>query len=145
VLKDPLDVQCVGLPPYPGSRFPRVAGFVRIADGDMGGSAGPIRYVDGNALDPRGTGVRVICHIVPDRSYIWGGSGFAANVRRKFPNVQQDFKTWAQSGGRKLQLGNVHFTLAADSLWIASMIAQHGFGVSETPRIRYEALEHCLE
>ena len=145
VLKDPLDVQCVGLPPYPGSRFPRVAGFVRIADGDMSGSIGPIRYVDGNALDPRGTGVRLICHIVPDRSYIWGGSGFAANVRREFPNVQRDFKTWAQSGGRKLQLGNVHFTLAADSIWIASMIAQHGFGASETPRIRYEALERCLE
>jgi O-acetyl-ADP-ribose deacetylase (regulator of RNase III) len=25
------------------------------------------------------------------------------------------------------------------------MIAQHGFGPSETPRIRYEALEQCLD
>jgi O-acetyl-ADP-ribose deacetylase (regulator of RNase III) len=145
VLRDALDVECVGLPPYPGSRFPRVAGFVRIADGEAGSPAERIQCLDGDALEPRGTGARVICHVVPDRSYIWGGNGFAANVRRKFPNVQQDFKSWAQSGPRRLLLGNVHFALAADSIWIASMVAQRGFGPSETPRIRYEALERCLE
>jgi len=143
--KETLDVQCVGLPPYPGSRYPRVAGFVRLADGEEANSDVRMQYVHGDALDPRGTGVRLICHLVPDRSFIWGGRGFAANVRRKFPKVQQEFKDWAQSGGRKLQLGNVHFALAADSVWIASMVAQHGFGASETPRIRYEALERCLE
>ena len=145
VLRERLDVQCVGLSPYPGSRYPRVAGFVRIADGEVPSSPVRIQYVYGDALDPRGTGVRLICHLVPDRSYIWGGSGFAANVRRKFPKVQQEFRNWAQSGGHKLKLGNVHFALAANSVWIASMIAQHGYGASETPRIRYEALERCLE
>jgi O-acetyl-ADP-ribose deacetylase (regulator of RNase III) len=145
VLRDALNVECVGLPPYPGSRFPRVAGFVRLAAGEASGLVERIQYLDGNALEPRGAGARVICHVVPDRSYIWGGNGFAANVRRKFPNVQREFKIWAQSGPGKLQLGSVHFALAADSIWIASMVAQRGFGPSLTPRIRYEALERCLE
>jgi O-acetyl-ADP-ribose deacetylase (regulator of RNase III) len=145
VLTAALDVQCVGLPPYPGTRYPRVAGFARTVDGAASATAARIEYVHGDALSPRGEGRRLICHIVPDRSYIWGGHGFAANVRRKFPKVQQEFRSWAQSGGGKLRLGNVHFALASDLIWIASMVAQHGFGASDTPRIRYEALEHCLE
>lgn len=145
IIRQPLDVQCVGLPAYPGSRFPRVAGFVRISDGEPTSSKISLQYVDGNALEPRGAGVRMVCHIVPDRSYVWGGNGFAANVRRRFPNVQQEFREWAQGSGRKLRLGNVHFAVAEDSMWIASMIAQHGFGASPTPRLRYEALEQCLE
>jgi Zn-dependent peptidase ImmA (M78 family)/O-acetyl-ADP-ribose deacetylase (regulator of RNase III) len=144
-MKGRLEVQCMGLAPYPGSRLPRVAGFVRICDGGTSGSGIRVQYVDGDALEPRGLGVRMVCHIVPDRSYIWGGNGFAANVRRRFPNVQQEFKDWAQGGGRKLRLGNIHFAIAEDSVWIASMIAQHGFGPSAAPRLRYEALEQCLE
>ena len=145
MLREPLDVQCVGLPPYPGSRLPRVAGLLRISDGEADGSGISLQYVDGNALEPRGAGERMVCHIVPDRSYIWGGNGFAAHVRRSIPKVHREFRDWAQGGGRKLRLGNVHFTLAEDRFWIASMIAQHGFGSSLTPRLRYEALEKCLE
>ena len=143
--KQPLDVQCVGLPPYPGSRYPRVAGFVRTSNEEARIPRIAIQYVHGDALKPRGTGPRIVCHVVPDRSYVWGGSGFAANVRRRFPKVQQAFREWAQASKEKHCLGEVHFTAVDDSLWIASMIAQHGFGPSVAPRIRYEALERCLE
>jgi len=43
------------------------------------------------------------------------------------------------------RLGSVHFARADESTYIASLVGQEGFGPSSTPRIRYAALEKCLE
>ncbi len=138
-----LRIQCVGLPPYPGDRYPRVAGFVR-ANSSHTKSPVELQQVYGSALEPRGSGPKMICHIVTDAALVWGGQGFAAKLRQKFPAVQDDFRAWVKRTGG-LKLGNVHFAAAEGSAIVASMVAQHGFGPSATPRIRYGALTKCLE
>ena len=66
-------------------------------------------------------------------------------VRKKWPDAQQAFRVWAEHDPRSLRLGNVHFVTVNPSLGIASLIAQHGFGASPTPRIRYLHLKTCLD
>jgi len=38
----------------------------------------------------------------------------------------------------------VHSTEVEANLWMVHLIAQHGYGASVKPRIRYEALQSCL-
>ena len=131
-------VECVGLPPYPGSRHPRVAGIV-LANGDSDGRPG-LEVVRGDATLPR-TSPSVIAHIVNNKTGNWGGHGFAAAVRRKWDSVQEDFREWSLGG---LQLGEVRSAMAEEGVWVASMVAQSGYGPSARPRIRYSALRSAL-
>ena len=45
-------IDCVGIPGYPGSDLPRVVGLIRF--NSARNDTHPIRYVHGSALDPRG-------------------------------------------------------------------------------------------
>jgi hypothetical protein len=38
----------------------------------------------------------------------------------------------------------VHFAEVGNATFLASLIAQEGFGASTSPRIRYAPLEHCF-
>jgi hypothetical protein len=102
-----------------------------------------INFLRGNALEPRGTGTRIIAQIVNDKTPNWG-AGFARAVRNKYPSVQKDFKEWAALNLESFKLGNTHTSVASDELHIVSMIAQHGYGQSTKPRMRYAALRECL-
>jgi len=102
-----------------------------------------IRYVRGDATAPRDR-PSLIVHVVNDATPIWGGHGFASALRQAFPSVQRSFKTWWFSTGGK-RLSRVHVTEASDEVWVASIVAQHGYGPSSTPRIRYEALYEGLK
>lgn len=137
-----LYLECVGIPPYPGRNYPRVIG---IAHHDNGKTvkALSITSIRGNALEPRGTGPRIIAQIVNDKTPNWG-AGFARAVRKKYPSIQKDFKEWAITNPNKFSLGSIHTTIAYDDLYIVNMIAQHGYGESVKPRIRYAALRDCL-
>ncbi len=135
-----LHVECVGTPPYPGRMFPRVLGLLSDPS-DTVSSTKTIVYLHGDALQPRGNGPKLIAHVVNDRSQTWGG-GFAKQVAIKYSPAQVDFRVWAKTSGNQ-QLGNTHF-YGEDQIVVASMVAQQGFGASETPRIRYPALEQCL-
>lgn len=134
-------VECVGTPPYPGNVYPRVLGLLTDPN-ESGGLAQSIRILRGNALSPRGDGPRLIAHIVNDRSSTWGG-GFAKQVAIHYTDAQLDFRKWSRDPDH-LKLGNTHFFGHPSGIEIASMVAQHGFGASEIPRIRYQALEACL-
>lgn len=136
-------VECVGVPPYPGSRYPRVVGLIRPSNGNSV-STSMIQYLRGDALEPRGDGDRVVAHIVNDKTPNWGG-GFALAVRKRYPGVQEDFQAWVSADRSQLHLGSVRFAKANAALTIASMVAQHGYGPSPTPRLRYQALATCLE
>jgi hypothetical protein len=86
-------VECVGIPPYPGSTFPRVTGVLTpIGEVQQGAK---ISFVIGDALEPRGDGPKLVAHVVNDATTNWGGRGFAQAVRRKWPAVQEDFGHWA--------------------------------------------------
>lgn len=146
-------VECVGIPPYPKHRYPRVVGLL-VASRQRSSVSNEIRYLKGDATSPRGSGPRIIAHVVNDATLNWGGGGFAAAVRAKWPAVQEQFRIWGQANQARFRLGHMHpIDVSTDdleearvpgSLTVASMIAQHGYGKSKSARIRYEGLESCL-
>ena len=131
-------VECVGIPPYPGSRYPRVVGILR--DPDSAPNPSMLQFVRGDATSPR-TFPAIIAQVVNNKARTWGGRGFAVAVRRKWPSVQDDFRDWARGG---LMLGDVRLTPVEEGVAVASMVAQSGYGPSKHPRIRYAALERAL-
>src|SRR3954453_24032509 len=84
-----------------------------------------IRVLVGNALAPTGHGPKVLAHVVNDGTPNWGGIGFAAAVRKKWPDVQKDFQEWAPMR-TELRSGNVRFFERTPHLPMARMVAQRG-------------------
>jgi len=134
-------VECIGIPPYPGRSYPRVVGVVHGASKTV--KPLTMTLLRGNALEPRQTGVRIIAHIVNDKTPNWG-AGFARALRNKYPAVQAEFRDWAGTNPNEFRLGAIHTLKIAEDLFVANMIAQHGYGASTKPRIRYAALISCL-
>jgi len=141
--RESLHIECVGAPPYPGYPTPRVVGIATPTKAVRPGSP-EITYLRGDALTPRGHGRKLLVHIVNDATPNWGGSGFATQLRRVHPKIQEDFRTWATAQG-KLRLGAVRIVPINDEVSVATMVAQKGYGISQKPRIRYSALRGCLE
>lgn len=137
-------VECVGIPPYPGHLKPRVAGLV-LGGERVAATEAVFREVRGDATEPRGAGVRIIAHIVNDATPNWGGGGFASYVRRKLPAVQDDFRAWASATRAGFKLGATHQTPIDQQRVVFHMVAQHGYGPSAKPRVRYTALDQCLK
>lgn len=138
-----LRVECVGLAPYPGGLVPRVVGLI-VPINKTGYRRPEIKEVDGDALQPRGTGPRLIVHVVPDTKSTWGGNGFASQVRRRFPQVWTQFRDETIGQQRAPALGEVFLGAIGDDVTVAHMVAQHGFGPSASQRLRYAALAQCL-
>ena len=140
-------VQAVGIPPYPGSRFPRVVGVLKPIDkvAGAGSDASSLTFVRGDALKPRGTGPRIVVHVINDKTPNWGGGGFAQAVKRRWPEVQADFRQQVAQDRHALALGNARIFGLSDGLSVASVVAQKGYGESVRPRIRYSALRSGLE
>ena len=137
----PTKMECVGIPGYPGSVYPRVAALVRFDKSIL--SLPPIRILHGNILEPRGHGPKLLCQLVNDRATRWGG-GVARQMANRFPDAEGAFTRSFLETARGERLGNVIFSPARDDITIASMVAQQGFGRSLFPRIRYAALTQCL-
>ncbi|MBS1868018.1 MAG: macro domain-containing protein [Acidobacteria bacterium] len=135
-------VEALGVPPYPGRTYPRVLGIVRPIN-RVEDPKPQITYLRGDATKPRGTGLRILAHIVSDRALVWG-AGFGRAVRKKWPKVQDEFAQWAVRQRGNLALGNLHISSVDDSLFVAHLVAQHGVGPSKTPRVRYGAIESSL-
>jgi len=135
-------VEALGIPPYPGRTYPRVLGIVRPIN-RVEDPKPQITYLRGDATRPRGTGLRILAHIVSDRALVWG-AGFGRAVRKKWPKVQDEFAQWAVRQRGNLTLGNLHISSVDDSLVVAHLVAQHGIGPSKTPRVRYGAIESSL-
>jgi uncharacterized protein DUF955 len=139
-----LHIECVGVPPYPGYPTPRVVGFATPRRSSHT-TTPSVTYLRGNALTPRGGGRKLLVHIVNDATPNWGGSGFAPQLRRTYPKIQEDFQTWASTHRDALKLGAVRIAPISDEISVASMVCQKGYGISQKPRIRYAALRQCLE
>jgi len=135
-------IECIGLAPYPGKVVPRVVGILVPIDGSII-DKNELKEVDGDALNPRGTGAKIIAHAVPNSSATWGGRGFAASVRKKFPEVWIDYER-SYDIERAPKLGEVHISKQKNFVF-ASMVAQRGYGSSKTPRFNYEAFVSCLK
>ena len=137
------NVECVGIPSFPGSSFPRIVGILTSGE-EVHADALQIRHLIGDALEPRGEGRRIIAHIVNDGTPNWGG-GFAREVGRRWDSIQDDFRDWVEQDRSRLALGNIHWVQIEDELSIVHMVAQQGYGPSNRSRIRYAALEKSLE
>jgi hypothetical protein len=140
---DQFKVECVGLPPYPNQTTPRVAGVGYSTSAGRPESA-QITFLRGDATSPRTQGPKIIAQIVNDKALTWG-AGFALAVRQKWPKVQQQYRRWAMEGRASLKLGSMYVAEADPETMIASLVAQHGYGPSPTPRIRYGALDQSME
>lgn len=142
-IEGPLRVQAVGIPPYPGHRFPRVVGLLQ-PEAERDRRVQGIRIVRGDATRPMRDGPTMIAHIVNNAAQRWGGHGFANSLGRRVRSAREDYAAWASDAGRR-QLGAVHVADVGEDLWVASMIAQAGYGESKRPRLRLPALRDCLE
>jgi hypothetical protein len=138
-----LRVECVGVPPYPNQVFPRVLGLAYPQKQALS-RLPEITYLQGDATIPHARGFRIVAQLVNDSAFTWG-AGFSYVVRKKWPVAQRSFREWAEADRRSLKLGSVHFVNVGDGIGVASMIAQHGYGPSPKPRIRYIALATCLD
>lgn len=132
-------IECVGLPPCPGQRLPRVAAIVVPATEAT--DERRVEEVLGDARKPRGDGPYLIVHLVNDKTPNWRGS-FASAVKERWPVAQRAFKEWVSEN--PLQLGRVHVTDVEPDIAVATVIAQKGYGPSTRPRVRYSALRQAL-
>jgi O-acetyl-ADP-ribose deacetylase (regulator of RNase III) len=121
--------------------FPRVAGLLSAERRSI--PENRLEILFGDVLSPRGEGRKVIAHVVSDATPNWGGRGVAIAIKKKWPVAQEAFRRWFGNSRRK-SLGEVHFCEVEEGLEIATMICQRGYGSSETPRIRYTAVERAL-
>jgi len=142
VMGSPTQIECVGLTAYPGCVYPRVAGLVRFDQAKENHL--PIRLFHGNVLEPRNGGKKIICQLVNDKAVKWGG-GVARKIAKQFPDAEQAYTEQVMRIPQRDRLGCAIFSKASEDLTIASLIGQEGFGPSLFPRIRYAALQTCLE
>jgi O-acetyl-ADP-ribose deacetylase (regulator of RNase III) len=103
-----------------------------------------LTILKGDATEPRGNGKRIIAHVVNDKAALWG-AGFGLAMRRKWSSVQEAFRNWATSNPRDFRLGNIFMSEIDAQTTAFQMICQHGYGPSQKPRLRYSALQSCLE
>ena len=137
-----LRIEAVGIPSYPGRLLPRVVGIARLATiSDT--QQNQITYLKGDATRPVGQGPKIIAHILNDKTANWGGNGFATFLARKWPKAQNEFRQWAQTSGQ-FCLGSSLATEIENDCLVYHMVAQHGYGESSKPRLRYDALQKCL-
>ena len=139
-----VSVECTALAPHQSDHRARVAGIASLARRSGFAPQQCIKFVIGDATKPYGKGRRVIAHIVNDRSAIWG-AGFGRAVRKKWPGTQASFRDWVLSSKKEFRLGATLTSNVDDEITVFHMVAQHGFGPSKTPRIRYAPLQQCLE
>ena len=134
--------ECVGIPPYPGSSFPRIAGILTTESQPLIGPR--ITFLKGDATCPTVEGKKIVAHVVNDATPNWGGHGFAQAVKTKWPAAQEAFRKWVQEDPERLALGSLHIADVDPETAVASMVCQKGYGPSPKLRLRYFALETCL-
>jgi O-acetyl-ADP-ribose deacetylase (regulator of RNase III) len=105
---------------------------------------GSIDYLFGDVIDPPYEGTRIVAFVTNDVTPNWGG-GVARQIAVRKPHVQVAFRKAANEHAETLALGKAIFIRANDTLYYAALIAQHGLGTKDSPRIHYGALEHALK
>jgi Zn-dependent peptidase ImmA (M78 family) len=139
---EPLRVEAIGTKPYLEERIlPRVIGIVRPAS-SIAVPRPLFETLQGDALEPRGDGKKIIAHIVNDKTPNWG-AGFGRAIGSRWPAAQSHFRTVMESS-KGPKLGLTSMSRVEDSVYTFQMVCQRGYGPSPTPRLRYEALRECL-
>ena len=111
-----------------------------------------IKYVKGNALEPKGKGDKLIAHICNNVGG-WG-SGFVVAVSKKWKKPERLYREWHYLKDTEFnrhgpfELGWIQGVPVEDDITIINMIAQdnHATGTGDYGRqyVDYEALRRCL-
>lgn len=102
-----------------------------------------ISYLKGDVTKPQGSGRRIIAHICNDRGGF--GKGVALALANRWPNTKAYFKRWYASKD-DFELGATQLVEVADDLWVANMVAQHGYKSPSNPLpLKLDALKACLK
>lgn len=107
------------------------------------GAASVIRYVIGDATQPEAVPA-VVVHVCNDVGK-WG-AGFTRALSRRSPVPEWSYRRWYASREQSdFGLGATQLVeVDRGRLWVVNMVAQHGVGPSDEPRVRYDALENTL-
>ena len=91
--------------------------------------------------EPRGEGLKLICHVVNDANKM--GAGVALALFKKWPAVRSEY---IKKGNTKPhELGEVQFVTVENNIIVVNMVAQHDVcWMDGIPPIRYEALRKCF-
>jgi O-acetyl-ADP-ribose deacetylase (regulator of RNase III) len=106
----------------------------------------PIHYIQGDATQPQGDGVKIIAHVCND---IGGwGKGFVVALSKRSKKPEQAFRQWyADRQNNDYGLGAMQLIQIEPDLWVANMVGQHKVrvkGASGAPPVRYEAIDQAL-
>lgn len=135
-------IECVAIPNRRGSVFPRIAALVHHQSQQETRPIS-ITYSHGDVRYLYGEGPKIFCQLVNNAARRWGG-GVAKQTARRFPSAEAQFGDWLIALPRDERLGKVSFIQARDNLYIASLVAQEGFGPSPGRRLSYSALNRAL-
>ena len=108
-----------------------------------------IEYITGDATRPKRYEYMpsepiIIAHVCNDQGG-WG-KGFVVELGERYPRAKHFYRHWARAGGDTFQLGRVQLVEVDTNLYVANMVAQHGYRATKKDGIplRYEALRECL-
>ncbi len=103
-----------------------------------------IRYVQGDATAPEGTGLKIIAHVCNDAG-AWG-AGFVMALSRRWPEPEAAYRKWHQIRAiNDFGLGAVQMVTVSPDIQVANMVGQHGAGYAGSrPPVRYEAIGRAL-
>ena len=104
---------------------------------------GLLRFVTGDATQPKGSNLRYVLQIVNDEGKY--GAGFSGALARRWPKVESEYRKWWRERFGKLQLGDIQSIQILSDLVVINMVAQKGIVSAENPKpIDYKALQVCL-
>lgn len=88
------------------------------------------------------SGADVICHQVNCQGVM--GSGVAKQVREKFPDVYEEYKTTCNECEPYQLLGSSQFVKVNNIFYIANLFAQEEYGYDGKCYTNYDSLKNCL-
>ena len=103
-----------------------------------------IIYLKGDATQPQAAGNRIIAHICNDQGG-WG-KGFVGALSKRWDGPEAAYRSWYKDRSKNdFGLGAVQLVSVEPNLWVANMVAQHGYqATAQGPPIRYDAVRECL-
>jgi len=98
-----------------------------------------ITYLEGDATNPVGKGLKLICHISNDLG-AWG-AGFVLALSKRWKKPEAYYRT-----EKRLVLGTVQHVCVGGDIVVCNMIGQHGirYDINGLAPIRYDAVRECL-
>lgn len=137
-------IEAVGLPPYPGLRYPRVVGLL-VPEAESEPPAPTLVEVEGDVFPLPETGVKqMVLHLVSNGARRWAGA-FATKLADELPSAGRQYEEWARGHELPLDLGQAVLLDSLTEPAVCCLVAQEGYGRSAAPRIRYPALAAALE